>query len=194
LPTRYTPISAAGIMRRIPPDNAGAKGWIAGEPFRHPRRWLGRPLSRQPEDFMSIFGNIMSAIFGRAKANAPEGHAPSTTTASGSDSATSGSAGSLPRTGSPSSVPQAGAQVDVEAILKHAAAEKKEKLNWKTSIVDLMKVLDLDSGLAARKELAVELGYTGDTGDSATMNIWLHKQVMVKLAQNGGKVPEELKA
>jgi hypothetical protein len=144
---------------------------------------------------MSIFGNIMSAIFGRAKqANASESGAgaPAATTAGAGSAA--GSAGALPRTESPSSVPQAGAQVDVEAVLKSAAAEKKEKLNGKTSIVDLMKVLDLDSSLAARKELAQELGYKGDTNDSATMNIWLHKQVMIKLAQNGGKVPEELKS
>jgi hypothetical protein len=73
------------------------------------------------------------------------------------------------------------------------AERNPQKLNWRTSIVDLMKLLDLDSGLAARKELAGELGYKGDVGDSATMNIWLHKQVMVKLAENGGKVPESLK-
>ena len=139
---------------------------------------------------MSIFGKIMSSIFGRAKAD------PAPTTAPAGGSAGSAAPGSpLPRTDSPSSVPQAGGQpVDVEAVLKSAAAEKKEKLNWKTSIVDLMKVLDLDSSLGARKELAQELGYKGDTNDSATMNIWLHKQVMIKLAQNGGKVPEELKS
>ena len=72
------------------------------------------------------------------------------------------------------------------------AAKESQKLNWRTSIVDLMKLLDLDSSLAARKELAQEPGYTGDTNDSATMNIWLHKQVMQKLAQNGGRVPPEL--
>ena len=72
------------------------------------------------------------------------------------------------------------------------AAKESQKLNWRTSIVDLMKLLDLDSSLAARKELAQELGYTGDSNDSATMNIWLHKQVMQKLAQNGGRVPPEL--
>ena len=72
------------------------------------------------------------------------------------------------------------------------AAKNKEKLNWKTSIVDLMKLLKLDSSLSARKDLAKELGYKEDTGDSAAMNIWLHKQVMRKLAENGGKVPAEL--
>ena len=73
------------------------------------------------------------------------------------------------------------------------AAANPQPLNWRTSIVDLMKLLDLDSSLSARKELAHELGYSGDTADSASMNIWLHKQVMQKLAQNGGKVPAELK-
>jgi hypothetical protein len=81
----------------------------------------------------------------------------------------------------------------VEAVLTRLAAQKKEKLDWRRSIVDLMKVLDLDSSFAARKQLAQELHYTGDTGDSAAMNIWLHKQVMIKLAENGGKVPAELR-
>jgi len=84
-------------------------------------------------------------------------------------------------------------QVDVSAILDDLAAQNSQKLNWKTSIVDLLKLLDLDSSLTARKTLAQELGYSGDTSDSASMNIWLHKQVMNKLAENGGKVPDELK-
>jgi hypothetical protein len=83
--------------------------------------------------------------------------------------------------------------VDVEAVLTGLAAQKKEKLDWRRSIVDLMKVLDLDSSLSARKQLAQELHYTGDTNNSAAMNIWLHKQVMTKLAENGGKVPDDLK-
>ncbi len=82
--------------------------------------------------------------------------------------------------------------VDVEAILRDKAAKTPEKLNWQTSIVDLMKLLGLDSSLQNRKQLAGELGYTGDTNDSATMNVWLQKQVMQKLAQNGGKVPAGL--
>jgi hypothetical protein len=73
------------------------------------------------------------------------------------------------------------------------AAKKGQKLDWRKSIVDLMKLLDLDSSLSARKELAQELGYTGDMKDSARMNVWLHKQVMQKLAENGGKVPESLR-
>ena len=83
--------------------------------------------------------------------------------------------------------------VDVAPILDKAVAAKKEKLEWRTSIVDLMKALDIDSSLGARKELAKELGFTGDTNDSATMNVWLHKQVMAKLAANGGKLPADVK-
>ncbi len=84
-------------------------------------------------------------------------------------------------------------KVDVAPILDQAVANSGEKLNWRTSIVDLMKVCGLDSSLEHRKELANELGYTGDTSDSATMNIWLHKQVMAKLEEGGGMVPAELK-
>ena len=72
------------------------------------------------------------------------------------------------------------------------ASERGEKLDWRRSIVDLMKLLNLDSSLANRKQLAQELNYTGDTNDSAAMNMWLHKQVMKKLADNGGKVPQDL--
>ncbi|WUR14150.1 DUF3597 domain-containing protein [[Empedobacter] haloabium] len=89
--------------------------------------------------------------------------------------------------------PAAMAEVDVEAILNQKAQSAGQPLNWRTSIVDLLKLLDLDSSLQARKELAQELHYTGDTGDSAKMNIWLHRQVMNKLAANGGKVPADLK-
>ena len=85
------------------------------------------------------------------------------------------------------------ATVDVAPILDTAVAAKGEKLEWRTSIVDLMKALDIDSSFTARKELAKELGYTGDSNDSASMNIWLHKQVMTKLAANGGKLPPEIK-
>ena len=89
-------------------------------------------------------------------------------------------------------------EVDVAGILTKLAAEKRKKkkvkLNWQHSIIDLMKVLDLDSSLSARRELAQELNYSGDMKDTASMNVWLHKQVMRKLAENGGKVPEELKA
>jgi Domain of unknown function (DUF3597) len=129
---------------------------------------------------MSIFGKIMSSIFG-SKATA----APASTGAAGAATGTASS-------GAPSSAP-AGQSVDVAAIVDKAAAAKGEKLQWRTSIVDLMKALDIDSSFTARKELAKELGYTGDSNDSASMNIWLHKQVMVKLAANGGKLPPEIK-
>jgi hypothetical protein len=134
---------------------------------------------------MSILGKIMGAIFGEKASAAP---------ASGGSASGAGSAPASP-TPAPSSAPAAPAQaVDVTPILDKAAAAKKgEKLEWRTSIVDLMKALDIDSSLAARKELAKELGYTGDTNDSASMNIWLHKQVMAKLAANGGKLPPEIK-
>jgi hypothetical protein len=84
-------------------------------------------------------------------------------------------------------------EVDVDTILAAKAQHAGQQLNWRTSIVDLLKLLDLDSSLQSRKELAQELHYTGDTGDSAAMNIWLHRQVMNKLAENGGKVPPDLK-
>jgi hypothetical protein len=127
---------------------------------------------------MSIFGKIMSAIFGSKAGAAPAG---------GAAAGTGSAAGS-------SSAPAAAEQsVDVAPILDKAVAAKGEKLAWRTSIVDLMKALDIDSSLGARKELAKELGYTGDTNDSASMNIWLHKQVMNKLAANGGKLPPEIK-
>ena len=85
------------------------------------------------------------------------------------------------------------AQVDVAAIMDRLAEQSSQDLDWRKSIVDLMKLLKLDSSLATRKELAQELKFAGNMKDSATMNIWLHKQVMIKLAENGGKVPAELK-
>jgi hypothetical protein len=117
---------------------------------------------------MSIFGSIMGAIFGHGSAQA---------------SASPTAAQSAP----PAQT------VDVAAIVDKAAAAKGEKLAWRISIVDLMKALNLDSSLNARKELAKELHYTGDTNDSATMNVWLHKQIMGKLAANGGKLPSDIK-
>ncbi|WP_036164880.1 DUF3597 domain-containing protein [Massilia sp. 9096] len=93
----------------------------------------------------------------------------------------------------PAATPAAPAEpVDVEQILTTMQQQSGQQLNWRTSIVDLLKLLNLDSSLQARKELASELHYSGDTNDSASMNIWLHKQVMTKLAQNGGKVPADL--
>jgi hypothetical protein len=84
------------------------------------------------------------------------------------------------------------ASVDVDAVLTQMASQNSEKLDYKKSIVDLMKLVGMDSSLQSRKELATELGYTGDKSDSAAMNIWLHKQVLRKLAENGGKVPANL--
>jgi hypothetical protein len=133
---------------------------------------------------MSIFGKIMSAIFG-SKADAA---APGTTTAGGSAPASGGG-----EVGSAAPAAAPAQSVDVAPILDKAVAAKGEKLAWRTSIVDLMKALDIDSSFSARKELAKELGYTGDSNDSAGMNIWLHKQVMIKLAANGGKLPPEIK-
>ena len=121
---------------------------------------------------MSIFGKIMSAIFGTKADAAP----------AGGGTAPAGSSGAAPA-----------GTVDVAPILDAAVKAKGEKLAWRTSIVDLMKALDIDSSFTARKELAKELGYAGDSNDSASMNIWLHKQVMTKLAANGGKLPPELK-
>ena len=93
----------------------------------------------------------------------------------------------------PAAAPATMQQVDVEAVLNNMQQQSGQQLNWRTSIVDLLKLLGLDSSLQARKELAAELHYTGDTNDSASMNIWLHRQVMNKLAANGGKVPADLK-
>ncbi len=135
---------------------------------------------------MSIFGNIMSAIFGSHAANAtplpPSASAPpaGATTGGGAPAASGGQSATA-------------APVDVAAILDKAVAAQKEKLEWRTSIVDLMKALKLDSSLAARKELAKELKYTGDTNDSAKMNVWLHQQMMKNLAANGGKLPADIK-
>ncbi len=83
--------------------------------------------------------------------------------------------------------------VDIDAVLSEMQSKNPQHLNWKTSIVDLMKLVGLDSSLASRKQLAQELHYTGDTNDSASMNVWLHRQVMNKVAANGGKVPADLK-
>jgi hypothetical protein len=129
---------------------------------------------------MSIFGKIMSAIFGTPAEAAPAGGAATGGGAAAGGAAAGGSAASA-------------ATIDVAPILDKAVAAKGEKLEWRTSIVDLMKALDIDSSFTARKELAKELGYTGDSNDSASMNIWLHKQVMTKFAANGGKLPPEIK-
>jgi Domain of unknown function (DUF3597) len=141
---------------------------------------------------MSVFGNIVSAIFGSKHAAgvttvaAPSAPSPSAAAAAG-PSASGGTSGV-------SAAAKPISKADVEAILAKLADEQDEDYDWKRSIVDLMKLLKLDSGLGARKQLAQELGYTGALDGSAEMNVWLHKQVMAKLAESGGKVPDSLKA
>ena len=120
---------------------------------------------------MSIFGRIKDSIFGKKDEAGQGGQA--------ADTATTTAAAAI-------------TQVDVEAVLTDLAAKAGRPSNWKTSIVDLMTLLGLDSSLSHRVELAKELGYTGDTNDTATMNVWLIKQVMSKLAENGGKVSPNL--
>ena len=131
---------------------------------------------------MSILGSLMGKILGHsareseAKVNAARPAAPAPAAA-------------------PTSAPAAAAAppvVDVQTVLETMAAGTKQSLDWQNSIVDLMKLVGIDSSLANRKALAQELGYTGDMNDSATMNIWLHKQVLRKLSENGGQVPANL--
>ena len=147
---------------------------------------------------MSVLGKIISTIFGHA--NAAPAAAPAVPTGSAappSSSAKSAAGGAVaatsPAAKSSGSANSSTGPVDVAAILTKLAASNKQRLNWRKSIVDLMKLLELDSSATARKHLADELHYQGDKKDSAKMNIWLHKQVMIKLAENGGKVPNSLK-
>ncbi|MGY4801809.1 DUF3597 domain-containing protein [Teichococcus aerofrigidensis] len=154
---------------------------------------------------MSVFSSIMSRIFGHKTAEAATPEAGATPAPGAAPEAGPGATAGTPPGATPPGATSPGATsgaspaaapaqpVDVSAVLSDMAAKNPQKLNWRESIVDLMKLLGLDSSLENRKELAKELNYSGDTGDSAAMNIWLHKQVMTKLAENGGKVPEELK-
>ena len=134
---------------------------------------------------MSLLGNILGKIFNRDKdktaPSAPQQPAPTSTPVQ---------APSSPSAAAPA--PQAAQPVDVAGILDFKNSVRDEKLNWQTSIVDLMKLLGMESSLAERKELADELGYTGDKSDSASMNIWLHKQVMQKIVDNGGQLPRDM--
>ena len=131
---------------------------------------------------MSVFGSLMGKILGNsaraseAKANAAKPAAPATS----APSTTAATATAAPP------------KVDVELVLETMAAGTQQKLDWRNSIVDLMKLVGIDSSLANRKALAQELGYTGDMNDSAKMNVWLHKEVMRRLAENGGHVPSNL--
>jgi hypothetical protein len=145
---------------------------------------------------MSLFGTLMSKIFPSnhpavAQASNAPGQQPAATAAP--QQATQSATGAAAAPAASAQRPMAAQPVDVEQILNDKARNNAEKLNWRTSIVDLMKLVGMDSSLNARKSLAQELHYTGDTNDSAAMNIWLHKQVMTKLAENGGKVPDDLK-
>ncbi len=137
-----------------------------------------------PPGHPAVTGNAgdaaVAATAGGASAMAPG------TGATGGTAAAAGGAAGAPAAAS--SMPP----VDVDAVLKEKASHSAEKLNWQSSIVDLLKLLGLDSSLESRKQLAKELGYGGDTNDSATMNVWLHRQVMQKLAANGGQVPAGL--
>lgn len=145
---------------------------------------------------MGIFDKIKNAIWG---SDEEEAAAPVIADASSKPVVASASptaapaAPSAPKTGAAAPAPAAArGPVDVAAILDAAVKRSGQKLDWRKSIVDLMKALGLDSSLGARKELAAELGYTGNTSDSAAMNMWLHKQVIQKLKDNGGQVPAEL--
>jgi hypothetical protein len=144
---------------------------------------------------MSILGKIFGKIFpsARAQTPAPTGGAGGALSAEEAAAATAASEAAARAAGAAAAATATMGEVDVKAMLDDMASKNPQKLNWKTSIVDLMKLLDLDSSLGERKALAQELGYTGDMNDSASMNIWLHKQVMNKLAANGGKVPAELR-
>ncbi|HYI12048.1 MAG TPA: DUF3597 domain-containing protein [Thermoanaerobaculia bacterium] len=146
---------------------------------------------------MGLFGTLMNKIF-RAGANAeapPDAFKPGQSEESRVEAArrqgvpvAQAAPGAAPKATATATMPA----VDIEAVLDRMAAANKEKLDWKHSIVDLMKLVGMDSSLAERKELAADLKYTGDMNDSAKMNMWLHKEVMRKLADNGGKVPAEL--
>ena len=128
---------------------------------------------------MSIFSSIRDSIFG--KKDEPAAAAPVAAVAEAAAPAAD------------AAVTQPALEpVDVEAVLADLLEKSGQHLNWRTSIVDLLKLLGMDSSLAERRKLAAELSFDGDTDDTATMNVWLHKAVMQKLAENGGKVPADL--
>ncbi|MEO7723738.1 MAG: DUF3597 domain-containing protein [Chthoniobacterales bacterium] len=148
---------------------------------------------------MGLFNTLMSKIFGHATSHSTpaSSSAPAPGTPASAPATQSSTTPAMPApvafpTAAPSASTAPAQPVDVAAILDKLAAKNSEKLDWKHSIVDLMKLVGMDSGLSARKELAQDLHYSGDMNDSATMNIWLHKEVMKKLAENGGKVPQSL--
>ena len=140
---------------------------------------------------MGLFNTLMKKIFSHASAPAA-----ATAPQSAPASTSSTTPASAPAPATPAATPAAASapaqQVDVAATLNALAAKNAEKLDWKHSIVDLMKLVGMDSSLSARKELADDLQYTGYKSDSAKMNMWLHKEVLKKLSENGGKVPADL--
>ncbi len=164
---------------------------------------------------MSMFGNIVSALFHHAAAAAPAaetaaaeapasaatssdpapaGDGAATPPVAGAPTAAPAPAAATPAAAAPAAAAAAPQTVDAKAVLEGLAAKNPQKLDWQHSIVDMMKLLGLDSSLSNRKELAQELHYTGDMDDSASMNVWLHGEVMKKLSENGGQVPADLKA
>jgi len=157
-----------------------------------------------PETIMSIFKDILNKLLHRGQsttgtATATPGTTPTANSGTTAPSASPGAPapGAVPPPGSapaPAAAPaqQPLSQVDVEAVMDKAASEAGQPLNWRTSIVDTLKALGIDSSLEHRKALAKELNYSGDTNDSAAMNTWLHKRVMQELAANGGKLPKDL--
>ncbi|MBY5704126.1 DUF3597 domain-containing protein [Rhizobium laguerreae] len=138
---------------------------------------------------MGIFDKIKHAIFGEAKAAEPVAAGAPTTEPAPAPAAPSANPSPAP---AQQSKPVTTATVDIVPILDAAAKKSGQKLDWRRSIVDLMKAVGMDASLTERKELAAELGYTGDTNDSAKMNMWLHKALMKRLSENGGKVPADL--
>ena len=139
---------------------------------------------------MGLFNKLMSKIFGHAAPAETGGSTQSAAPAPGVGAGATGATAGAAATAAPAAPPAQ--PVDVAAILDDLAAKNPEKLDWKRSIVDLMKLVGMDSSFGARKELAKDLHYSGDMNDSAAMNVWLHKEVLLKLSQNGGKVPADL--
>jgi hypothetical protein len=141
---------------------------------------------------MSIFDRIRERIFGR-EAKAAEGTAQPGSSDDYVMRAETASVPSAVPSATPVPEPPPPRHVDVSAILAEKARNSPQKLNWETSIVDLMKLLDLDSSLQHRRQLARELGYPADTDDTAAMNVWLHREVMQRLQETGGRVPDALR-
>ncbi|MGO8738864.1 DUF3597 domain-containing protein [Rhodoblastus sp.] len=140
---------------------------------------------------MSIFGSILGKIFGTTPAEAAAAAAPAADAPAPAADASAPAAAPAPD--APASVPaDVASKVDIAAVLDEMNEKNPETLDWRVSIVDLLKVLGLDSSLAARKQLAAELKYDGDANDSAKMNVWLHDKVIALVAANGGKVPGDL--